>query len=318
VQYVKEKLFNGKWQFKLNKDGHKIPLIAKGDSIRGQLHKESFFGAIKIKGELSLVERYSITSFTSIADCKNIVDLAVRALVESTLQVRMQQGLSFDQAKTEPIPFDSGKTVIKKVRCKVAAGRGYLTPEKALEIRQHTYPSKHEYKNSVYAQNDQNTFCLYYELEENGKVHRAFRILGLFELAKLGLSKESDLYLDNYYNKFETGKGEKIRQLPLTYIIKNGLRVIFYKEHIEELKDLNRLELLKRIYRVYKFNSAPSDYVYCQNHLEARNNDALGKGDNELNFEKYQSRVFLTASKLTAAFEGKDFEILPDGDLRWL
>jgi CRISPR-associated endonuclease Csn1 len=318
VQYVKEKLSNGKWQFKLNKDGQKIPLIAKGDSIRGQLHKESFFGAIKIKGELSLVERYSITSFTSIADCKNIVDLAVKALVENTLHVRMQEGLSFDQAKSEPIPFDNGKTVIKKVRCKVAAGRGYLTPEKALEIRQHAYPSKHEYKNSVYAQNDQNTFCLYYELEENGKVHRAFRILGLFELAKLGLSKESDLYLDNYYNKFETGKGEKMRQLALTYIIKNGLRVIFYKEHIEELKDLNRLELLKRIYRVYKFNSAPSDYVYCQNHLEARNNDALGKGDNELDFEKYQSRVFLTASKLTAAFEGKDFEIFPDGDLRWL
>jgi hypothetical protein len=201
----------------------------------------------------------------------------------------------------------------------VAAGRGYLTPEKALEIRQHTYPSKHEYKNSVYAQNDQNTFCLYYELEENGKVHRAFRILGLFELAKLGLSKESDLYLDNYYNKFETGKGEKIRQLPLTYIIKNGLRVIFYKEHIEELKDLNRLELLKRIYRVYKFNSpAPSTvYLYCQNHIEARDNEALGNGEKDLDFAKYQARVFLNASKMTAALEGKDFAISLDGEILW-
>ncbi|MDR3668856.1 MAG: HNH endonuclease domain-containing protein, partial [Ignavibacteriaceae bacterium] len=46
-QFVKEKLPDGKWQYKKDVDGNRIPLIATGDSIRGQLHKETFFGAIK-------------------------------------------------------------------------------------------------------------------------------------------------------------------------------------------------------------------------------------------------------------------------------
>ena len=96
VQFVKEKTADGKWQYKLDKDGNKIPLSAQGDSIRGQLHKESYFGAIKNKGELNLVERYPIAAFTSINDCKNIVDDAVRTIVKAALERRMSEGLSFD------------------------------------------------------------------------------------------------------------------------------------------------------------------------------------------------------------------------------
>jgi hypothetical protein len=33
--------------YKLDESGKKIPIIAKGDTIRGQLHKETFFAAIK-------------------------------------------------------------------------------------------------------------------------------------------------------------------------------------------------------------------------------------------------------------------------------
>jgi CRISPR-associated endonuclease Csn1 len=47
VQYVKEKLADGKWQYKTDETGNKIPLLAKGDSIRGQLHADSFYAAIK-------------------------------------------------------------------------------------------------------------------------------------------------------------------------------------------------------------------------------------------------------------------------------
>lgn len=319
IQYVKEKLANGKWQYKLDKDGNQIPLIAQGDSIRGQLHKESFFGAIKNKGELNLVERYPISSFTSINDCKNIVDDAVRTIVYDALEKRTKDGLSFDKAKLDPIPFPNGKAVIKKVRCKVAAGRGYLTPGKALEIQKHNYLSKHEYKQHIYAQNDQNTYCLYYELKEDEQFTRAFRIVGLFELAKLGIKSESDLFRDNYYNRFESGKGNKKKELPLLKILKVGNKVIFYNEHIEELKELSNKVLLQRVFRVYKFNEpAPSTvYLYCQNHLEAKNNEELGNGEKDLKLESYQSRVFLGASKFNAAIEGNHFELNLDGEIKW-
>jgi CRISPR-associated endonuclease Csn1 len=226
--------------------------------------------------------------------------------------------MSFDMAKSEPISFPNNKVLIKKVRCKVAAGRGYLTPEKALEIRTHTLASKTSYKQYLYAQSDQNSYCLYYENEENGKRQRAFRIVGLFELSKLGLNKDSDLYLDSFYNNYEVGKGNKKIILPLISIIKVGTKLIFVKDHIEELKELSKDDLLKRIFNVYKFNMPSSSYVYCQNHVEARDNDILGNGDTEIKFENYQPRVFLSASKFSAAIEGKEFSIKPDGEVIWL
>lgn len=319
-QFVKEKLQNGKWQYKLNNEGELIPLIAKGDTIRGQLHKESFFGAIKLNNgnEKWLVERYPIASFTSIADCKHIVDETVKEIVRSTLEKRMSEGQSFEKSKLEPIPFPNGKEVIKKVRCKVAAGRGYLTPEKALEVKKHTFLSKHDYKHFIYAQNEENTICLHYGDEENKT--RGFRIVGLFELSGLHLSDYKAISGEKYYQTIEVGRGKNKKELQLNHIIKTGTKVILFKDNVEELKALSLPELLARLYRVYKFNEpAPSTvYVYLQHHLEARPNDILGNGDNEIKFDTYQPRIFLNSTKFTCALEGIHFNIQPDGEIRWL
>ena len=317
-QFVKEKHADGKWQYKLDTKGKRIPLVAKGDSIRGQLHKESFFGAIKLNGEKYLVERYPIADFTSINDCKHIVDDFVRKIVKETLDQRVKEGQSFDQAKIEPVPFPNGKTVIKKVRCRVAAGRGYLTPEKALEVNKHDFASKHDYKQSVYAQNEENTLCLFYEGLINQKEERAFNIVSLFDLAQLKISKIEHIRSEKYFQAAEIGRGKKKVEIPLSHIITVGKKAIPFKSNKEELKDLPRKDLLKRIFRIYKFNEPSSIYIYLQNHIEARSNDELGNGEKTLNFEIYQPRVFLTAEKFTCAIEGRDFSVDLDGTIRWL
>lgn len=318
LQYVKEKLPNGKWQYKVDKDGNKIPLVAKGDSIRGKLHKESFFGAIKNNSELTLVERCPIASFTSINDCKSIVDRAVQKIVREELEGRISEGLSFDKARLEPIPFPNGKEIIKKVRCKVAAGRGYLTPEKALEIQKHAYLSKHNYKQHIYAQNDQNVYCLYYELLEENKVYKAFRIVGLFELAKLSISRDFELFNNDHYNKIETGKGSKRKQLLLTHILKLGTRVLLYSKHLDELKGAPNKDLSKWFFRIYKFNEMGTPNLFLQNHLEATRNELLDDGDTAFNPSSYQYRLKIKADKFTAAIESKHFEVMPDGEIKWL
>ncbi|RYZ28007.1 MAG: hypothetical protein EOO10_10950 [Chitinophagaceae bacterium] len=317
-QFVKQKTADGKWQFKLDEGGKQIPLKAKGDSIRGQLHKESFFGAIKLNGEQWLVERYPVAAFTKIEDCKNIVDNAVRKIVEETLKERMAEGLSFDKAKLDPIPFPSGKAVIKKVRCKVAAGRGYLTPAKALEIRQHDFKSKHDYKNAVYAQNDENTLCLYYEGKVDGKTERAFRIVGLFELAQLKLTSVEDIHKEEYYKTIPAGKGKVKANISIDTILMAGTKTLFYKDNIDELKGLEEVDLLKRLFRIYKFNEMGTPNIYLQNHLEARANDQLGDGDTQFDSTKYQYRLKLKADKFSCALEGKHFEVKPDGQIHWL
>lgn len=317
-QFVKTKSASGKWQFKLDGDGKQIPLKAQGDAIRGQLHKESFFGAIKLNGEQWLVERYPVAAFTKIEDCKNIVDDAVRKIVEEALKERIQHGLSFDKAKLDPIPFPSGKAVIKKVRCKVAAGRGYLTPAKALEIRQHDFKSKHDYKNGVYAQNDENTLCLYYEGEIDGKTERAFRIVGLFELAQLKLKTVEDIRDEEYYKTIPAGRRKAKTNIPLDTILQTGTRCIFYKEALDELRNVTEQELGKRLFRVYKYNEMGSPYIYLQHHLEARPNDLLGDGDTLFDPLKYQHRLKLKADKFTCAIEKKHFEVAVDGSIIWL
>lgn len=319
IQYVKLKDANYKWQYRLDEKGNKIPLVAKGDSIRGQLHKESFFGAIKNEGTLNLVERYPISSFTSIKDCNHIVDKNVQKIVQTELENRISNGLSFDKAKLEPISFPNGNTIIKNVRCKVAAGRGYLTAEKAISIRQHDFKSKNDYKNSVYAQNDSMELCLYYEGKiADNKIERAFRIVSLFELSQLKLNNLRELYQLQGYKNIE----KKKNSIPLVSIFNSGQRVILYKESIEELKDLeksNISEFLNRIFIIYKFNEiTPTKYIYLQNHIEARKNDVLGNGDKEVDLTKYQARLYLTSDKFLCAIENKDFEFNKDGSIKWL
>ncbi len=82
----------------------------------------------------------------------------------------------------------------------------------------------------------------------------------------------------------------------------------FYKEHIEELKDISKAELIRRIYKIYKINEpAPGTiFVYFQNPREVRKIEYLGNGENDLKFEMYQPRLSLKTPKLSVAIENKD------------
>jgi CRISPR-associated endonuclease Csn1 len=314
-QYAKVHTRDGHIKYRLDEKGARIPLRAQGDSIRGQLHKESMFGIIeKIvdkKPEKWLVERSPITQFTGINDCRNIVDDAVRKIVEDQLSQRVASGQSFEKAKYEPIYFPSGR-IIKKVRCRVTAGRGYLSPEKAVEVSRRSHLSRHEYKQVTYAQNDENTLCLYYK----DGADRGFRIVGLFELAQLKAKNIGDLSKEKYYQRLEVGKGKNAKELPLAHIITVGLKAIVWEDNKDELKSLSQKELFKRVYRVFKFNERPSPYVYMQNHIEARPDGELGNGHSEIDLSEYQPRLSLTAGKFNCVLEGKDFTVSLDGRIK--
>lgn len=312
-QYLKERGTDGHLKYKLDQKGARIPLKAQGDAIRGQLHKESMFGVIDRNGEKWLVERYPISQFTSITDCRNIVDDGVRQIVHDELSRRLAAGESFESAKYNAISFPSGR-VIKKVRCRVAAGRGYLTPEKAIEVSKRSHVSRHDYKRVTYAQNDENTVCLYYEDGSD----RGFRIVGLFELAQLKARAFDDLAKEKYYQTLEVGRGKNKKEAPLAHIITVGMKAIVWKDNKEELKELSQLELFRRVFRIFKFNERPSPYVYMQHHLEARPNDELGNGDSEIDLNQYQPRLSLAAGNFNCALEGRDFSVSLDGRIEWM
>lgn len=329
IQYVKEKLPDGKWIYKLDEQGKKIPLIARGDSIRGQLHKETFYGAIKKQNEESItfVERILLKEIEE-KNIDKIVDQKVKEVIKNTVQERINSGKSFKEAISEDIWMvgkngkpqkvdKNGNRIfpIRHVRCEVKVGQGSLSEEKALEIKQHILNSRHEYKQSYYALNEAMSVCLYYEGTLNNKTQKAFRFIGLFELAQYKLKNLSDINIIPEFQHYEVGRGKNKNLIPLSFLITSGTRVLIYSNSPDEIKELNITDRLKRLYRVYKFNEAPSPYVYLQYHAEARQDSELGLGQTKIDTNIYQPRLKLVANNFNCLIEGKDFEIKIDGEI---
>ena len=322
-----------------------------GDSIRGQLHKESFFGAIKypkINGDgfpikenehfvfendeegnpiICMVIREDIKEFKKESDISKIIDPYVRKTIETTIKKRKAEGLSFDKAIKDPmwlldkneneIKYDrNGRPLspIRHVRCRVAAGRGYFTNDKAIEVKAQTYPSKYDYKNVYYAQNDGNYLCLLYEGVKKSKIERKFRFLNYFEVASMGIKDVKDLMREPYFNKIE----EKNYTLNLTAIIKAGTRVLMWTESPEELTCLSDRELSCRLFVVYKFNLKGANCIYLQNHIEARNEISKDEDFTVFDSKNYQARLTLVANGFNCLIEDRDFIIDETGKIKLL
>ena len=339
---------------KKNKFGRPIPEAKKwitGDGIRGQLHKESFFGAIKYpqidkdgkpltkngsyiyekdsdnQDIISMVMRVPITSFKKEDELKKIVDPTIRETIEKTIAKRKEEGKSFKTAIEEPIWLldkngnelktdKHGHSIlpIRHVRCKVAAGRGFFTKDKAIEVKAQTYPSKYKYKNSYYAQNDGNYLCLLYEGVKKGKVERRFKFLNFFEISTLSIKKTEDLWKEPYFKTIEDGKSI----LQLTAIIKTGYRILMWKSSPDELVGLTDKDLNSRLFVVYKFNLKGANCIYLQNHLDARSE--IPKDENYTSFDekKYQARLTLVANGFNCLIEYRDFIITDTGKIMLL
>ncbi|HVM88268.1 MAG TPA: HNH endonuclease domain-containing protein [Puia sp.] len=351
-QFVKYKDTNGKWHFKLDEKGNKIPLTAKGDTVRGQLHEESFMTLIKQpeyefknnkyypktdgngsfifqqkdgNDELFVVKKILLSELDSLDKFKKIVDLNLRSYLTTLINNRMQSGKSFQQAISEPIwAFDktrdkNGNPInpLRHIRCKVSKAAGFLSKEKTLDIRKNEFVSKFSHKRDVLAGNDEMVVCLYFE--NNGM--RNFKLLSRFELAILKIKNVNDLFNNPNYNK--TLKGTKKVELPLYHIIQSGMKVILLDEKIntiEELKGLDTISLSKRLFVVNNFNTPAGNtiYIYLVNHIDARQKEVLQKNEEKnIDTSKYQAKLALTADKFFCVIEGKHFEIKPDGEIKW-
>lgn len=328
-------------KFVLDQYGHKIPKAKrwiKGDTIRGQLHKDSIFGAIRypqtdnngkpiIKDgnfeyqdesneSCLMVMNIPINKFTGIKDFDKIIDPKVKECLTTVVTERMKGGLSFDKSIAEPIWLtdDQGKEIrqdkngrpiscIRHIRCKVAAGRGFFTKGKAIEVREQTYKSKHPYKNVAYAQNEDNYLCLLYEGVKRGKVEREFRILNYMDFSRLRISVQ-DLWNESYFSSIEN-KGVDYK---LTAIIKTGTSVLMWENSPDELYGLSNESLNKRLFVVRKFNFKGSNCIYLWNHLEAREESDIKEKDFTTYDEGvYQAKLTLVANSFNCLIEGRDF-----------
>ena len=301
----------------------------QGDSIRASLHKDSFYGAIQSPTKEKLLVKRAPLAKMAAKDIDTIVDERLKEMIKSQLQRKMDEdGLSFAKAiegsfymldhDGNPITHDCNQrpiAPIRHVRCYAKAGRGFLKIDTALQIKRQTYQSKHPYKNSYYAQNDDNYLCLLYEGLSKGKPQRKLRLVNYFEIAQLHLKNVNVLY---HEPEFAFYQGE--RSMPLKAIIKKGTRVLMYEKHKDEVRDMDNARLSNRLFVVYKFNSMGTPSVYLRNHLEARNETACSPEEKATAYTPTNRISFLTlkADNFKALIEHMDFRVDHLGEIHFI
>lgn len=311
---IPKKDANNKIIYKLDEKGKRIPRLQQGDTIRGSLHQDSIYGAIKDPlntEEIRYVIRKDLESI-KLTDIENIVDEIVKEKVRMAKENKILVFSANAQQKNKlngTVWMNEGKGVpINKVRIYANSVKN------PLEIKEHAAISKsrHEHKQKVYAQNDENYAIVVYEgFDKKGNIKRSFESIN---------NKEAGAYYKLSNKDFKhsydivTNPHDKTN-LPLKYILKKGLMVLFYKESPQEILEFNQIDLHKRLYKLSKFDA--QGRLTFRTHFEARQASELKEIYN-VDFEIPFEQIRLQVSKLDMLVEGYEFKILPTGKIVFL
>ncbi|OAV76115.1 hypothetical protein Barb7_00221 [Bacteroidales bacterium Barb7] len=341
IEYLKYKDENGEQHFRLDKNGNKIIKIAQGDTIRGQLHGASFYGAIKqpvrdkknkfvfdengkmiLKEEITLVMRKDLVykkdadspGFKTLEEIEKIIvdtDLfqMIKEQVDSSdIKTALTNGIYMLDKKGNKV------NRIRRIKCKES-----LKYETAMKVHTHSFKSNKKYKQQTLAKNGKNALCLFYQ-NEKGKV---MNILSISQVAELKFRNDRQFFGEKNYNQFEIGKSKNKSNIPLYAVLRTGHKVLFYKDHITELKELLKEDhpekhFSKRLFKIYQFES--DGRMKFRHHLAAGIDTELKKDSEEFSeFKLENNPVFLRLSKKqwNFAIENVDFEMKLDGSIEF-
>lgn len=212
--------------------GHKKPQAKywqRGDSIRGSLHNEFFYGAINDAGTIRYAIRRPVNKLSK-NDIKNIVDAHIRNIIEE------QWG-----NKEFFMTSKEGKKIpIRHVRC-------YCNDVKnPIRLKEQTYLSTTDYKRTYYVKNNESyAICRYQSL-----THTRYVVYSLFEVSEK-TSKQKDV-LDYWIARKQCSAIVLENQPKITQLILKGDMLLIGTEN-EDLESLSQAQLSQRLYVVCGF-----------------------------------------------------------------
>lgn len=284
--------------------------LSQGDTSRGSLHNDTYYGAINVDGEIKYVVRKSLDKLEE-KDVKNIVDTVVREKVEDAikehknLKAAVEAGIWMNEEKKIPI---------KKVRL-------YATSiTRPLNIRSQRDLSRHEYKQQYHVQNDRNYMMgIYIGKNKSGKEKREFELI-------------NNLMAADFYKRSNGKLSTEISPLPqcsksgypLVYSLKIGTMVILYENNPDEVWELDKQNLQKRLYKVTGMSSmivSACHYgtIELIHHQDARPSGEVKKKNGVfLANEEFRSGIKLLHSQIKALVQGIDFELKDLGEIKRL
>lgn len=281
------------------------PLLIQGDTARASLHNDTYYGAIEVDGEIKYVVRKNLDSL-DVKDVDNIVDSEVRHKVKQAISVHG----SLKKALEATIWMNEEKQIpIKKVRIFMGSVK------RPIHIRQHRDQSKHEYKRQFHVQNDRNyMMAIYKGFDRKGKEKSSFEIVSNIQAAQY--------YRSSYRDSNATIVPPSKNGYKLRYLLKIGTMVLLYENVPEEIWDLDRENLVKRLYKVTGLSSMMiGDYPYgtivLLYHQEARPSSEVKAINGEFKTSNaFRPCIKLLHGQFKALVEGIDFELNDLGEIR--
>lgn len=289
--------------------GRKI--LTQGDTARASLHNDTYYGAIKVDGELKYVVRRSLDGLDE-KDVKNIVDDEVRSKVENAILLHG----SLKKALEEKIWMNEEKKIpINKVR----VFTGSVT--RPIHIRQQRDQSRHDYKRQYHVQNDRNyMMAIYVGQDKKGKEKREFELVNNITAANFYRRSNDRVPTDNQLVPLYSKSGYELR-----YKLKIGTMVLLYENSPEEVWELDKKNLQKRLYKVTgmssmviqgKFEYGTIEMIHHQN---AKPSSEIKKVNGEYKSdEEFRAGIKMLHSQIRALVQGVDFEINDLGEIRRL
>ncbi len=328
--------------------GNKIPVYQQGRGIRASLHKDTFYGAIKVPVKengkfISDKERNLIlekdengndllkyrTGFVfrgNTVDAikkniENIVDERLKLLAKETGATTIhKQGYFEIPPSEERKKRDPQAEATKVFKVKVFAE----SLQNPLRVKQHVVVN-HEHKRWYYAQTDGNYLMALY----NSGKEKDFELINTFDLAELAGAGQG-LYP---FFKEKISKGKPV-QIPLSrrngkdIILTQGLKVLLFENSPEEIiADPSAKNLDDRLFKVQGLsiqrNKRPSgkidEYgiIQLMHHLEARPLNELKIQDGEYKFKDGKKYRKMNHIQFKGLIEGIDFSITPVGTIHF-
>lgn len=272
--------------------------LAMGDSARGSLHNDTYYGAIERDGEIKYVVRKLLGSLKE-SDVENIVDDVVKEKIKQAIAKK-----GFKKAMEEDIFMNQEKGIrIKKVRC--------FTPSvtNPLHIRNHRDKSRKEYKRQFHVTLDGNYCMAIYEGEVKGKMKRSYEIVNMIDAASY-FKKSADL-TNLYPITPESKNGLKYR-----CTVRTGTQIILLQSDNEEINLEDKEDLARRFYFVAVMKK--DGRIVLRYNQDARDATTLKKERKSGAYmvgEQYRSEIMLSLSDFHALVEGVDFKINVLGEI---
>lgn len=308
AHYSKDNMPKQAKRYVRDSKGRKV--LTQGDTARASLHNDTYYGAIKKGDDIKYVVRRSLDGLGE-KDVKNIVDDEVRRKVENAMLLHG----SLEKAVEETIWMNEEKQIpIKKVRVFASS------VTRPIHIRQQRNMSRHEHKRQYHVQNDRNyIMAIYVGKSANGKEKREFELVNNLTAANFYRRSNDKVPTDNQLIPLYSKSGYDLR-----YQLKIGTMVLLYENSPEEIWELDKKNLQKRLYKVTGMSilvvsKNKFGRIYMVHHQDARPSSDIKiiNGAYKAN-EDFRAGVMLYHTQFKALVQGVDFELNDLGEIKRL